>query len=246
MTACCMYPYTGETPSRRACWLRTVLGGTDLHHAAVAAAPSRRPAAAVWSGGRVVAPASPDPAMIAPQSHLAPCLAWPDSHRLPPARPRARACSHDHGTFFPGTGAAADAGSGPGEGRSLNIPWDGPGAGDGDYISALTRLVIPAAYEFGPDLVIVSAGFDAAAGDPLGGCRVTPECYGHMTALLMPVAPLVLLLEVRPLEGGSGGSGGGALGGSARVGGRAKGGSGKGGRAQCGVLCGREAWCFGC
>jgi Histone deacetylase domain len=41
----------------------------------------------------------------------------------------------------------------------------------------------------------VSAGFDAAEGDPIGGCAVTPECFGHMTALLQPVAPLVVLLE---------------------------------------------------
>ncbi|GBF97132.1 histone deacetylase [Raphidocelis subcapitata] len=102
---------------------------------------------------------------------------------------------HDGGSFFPGTGAAADAGTGAGEGFSLNVPWSGPGAGDGDYISAFTRVLLPVAYEFAPDLLIVSAGFDAAAGDPLGGCRVTPDCFGHLTALLQPVAPLVLLLE---------------------------------------------------
>lgn len=41
----------------------------------------------------------------------------------------------------------------------------------------------------------MSAGFDAAHGDPLGGCHVTPACYGHMTAVLQPIAPVVLLLE---------------------------------------------------
>eukprot|EP00877_Chromochloris_zofingiensis_P011018 jgi/Chrzof1/616/Cz01g22160.t1 len=55
--------------------------------------------------------------------------------------------------------------------------------------------LLPVAYEFSPDIIIVSAGFDAAEGDPLGGCHVSPECYGHMTALLQPIAPLVLLLE---------------------------------------------------
>lgn len=59
---------------------------------------------------------------------------------------------------------------------------------------SLTRLV-PIAYEFSPDLIIVSAGFDAAEGDPLGGCHLSPACYGHLTALLQPIAPLVLLLE---------------------------------------------------
>ena len=54
---------------------------------------------------------------------------------------------------------------------------------------------LPIAYEFKPDLIIISAGFDAAHGDPLGGCHVTPTCYGHMTAMLQPIAPLMLLLE---------------------------------------------------
>jgi histone deacetylase 6 len=54
---------------------------------------------------------------------------------------------------------------------------------------------VPIAYEFSPDLIIVSAGFDAAEGDPLGGCHLSPACYGHLTALLQPIAPLVLLLE---------------------------------------------------
>ena len=102
---------------------------------------------------------------------------------------------HDGGDFFPGTGAADEAGTGAGEGFTVNVPWGGPGAGDADYIAAFTRLLLPIAYEFGPDVIIVSAGFDAAAGDPLGGCRVSPECFGHMTALLQPVAPLALLLE---------------------------------------------------
>lgn len=51
--------------------------------------------------------------------------------------------------------------------------------------------LLPIAYEFAPSLIIVSAGFDAAHGDPLGGCHVSPACFGHMTALLQPVAPLV-------------------------------------------------------
>lgn len=54
---------------------------------------------------------------------------------------------------------------------------------------------MPVAYEFNPDLIVVSAGFDAADGDPIGQCRVTPEGFAHMTAMLKPVAPLVLLLE---------------------------------------------------
>lgn len=49
--------------------------------------------------------------------------------------------------------------------------------------------------EYAPDLVIISAGFDAAEGDPIGGCHLTPECYAHMAAQLQLVAPTVALLE---------------------------------------------------
>jgi hypothetical protein len=57
------------------------------------------------------------------------------------------------------------------------------------------QVLLPIAREFAPDIVLISAGFDAAAGDPIGGCNLTPECFGAMTAALMPVAPTVLLLE---------------------------------------------------
>lgn len=56
----------------------------------------------------------------------------------------------------------------------------------------------PIASQFNPGLVLVSAGFDAARGDPLGGYRVTPECYGHLTHMLMSLAcgRVLLILEV--------------------------------------------------
>lgn len=86
--------------------------------------------------------------------------------------------------------------------RNVNIPWRSQGMGDADYMLAFQQVVMPIAYEFDPDLVIgmselikdqsrltnvsqVSAGFDAAAGDDLGGCFVTPACYAHMTRSLM-------------------------------------------------------------
>ena len=62
------------------------------------------------------------------------------------------------------------------------------GMGDGDYMYAFQHVVMPIANSFSPDLVIVSAGFDAAAGDELGGCNVTPACYAHMTHMLMSLA----------------------------------------------------------
>jgi len=102
---------------------------------------------------------------------------------------------HDHGSFYPGTGAAHEVGTGPGRGYTVNVAWDCGGIQNGDYLAAFTHLLLPIAYEFAPDLIIVSAGFDAAEGDPIGGCRLTAECFSHMTALLKAVAPLALVLE---------------------------------------------------
>ncbi|KAF2878298.1 putative histone deacetylase [Massariosphaeria phaeospora] len=79
-------------------------------------------------------------------------------------------------------------GEGPGLGRNVNIPWADHGMGDAEYIYAFQQVVMPIATEFDPDLVIISAGFDAAEGDVLGGCHVTPACYGHMTHMLMRLA----------------------------------------------------------
>ena len=60
--------------------------------------------------------------------------------------------------------------------------------GDADYIYAFQQVVMPIATEFDPDLVIIAAGFDAAEGDMLGGCKVTPAGYAHMTHMLMSLA----------------------------------------------------------
>ena len=65
---------------------------------------------------------------------------------------------------------------------------ESPQYGDAEYVAAFERLIMPLAREFGPGLVIVSAGFDAAAGDPLGGMLVSPAGYAHMTHLLRGVA----------------------------------------------------------
>ena len=80
---------------------------------------------------------------------------------------------YDNGTFFPGRpDAGADfVGSERGEGFNVNIPWNGSGMGDTEYALAFYNIVLPIAYEFNPDLVLVSAGFDAARGDPLGRCK---------------------------------------------------------------------------
>lgn len=88
-------------------------------------------------------------------------------------------------------------GEAPGLGKTVNIPWPGPGFGDADYLYAFQKIVMPIAYEFAPDLVIISAGFDAAEGDELGQCLVTPPAYGHMTHMLCALAggKVVVALE---------------------------------------------------
>ncbi|KAF8829178.1 hypothetical protein HHX47_DHR3000684 [Lentinula edodes] len=80
---------------------------------------------------------------------------------------------------------------------SVNIPWPEKGMGDPDYIHAFQRIVMPIAMEFAPELVIISAGFDAALGDELGECKVSPAGYAHMTHMLSGLAGgrLVVALE---------------------------------------------------
>lgn len=106
---------------------------------------------------------------------------------------------YENGRFYPGTkyGALDKVGDGRGEGFLVNIPWQGAGVGDGDYVYAFRKVVIPIILEFDPDLVIVSAGFDAADGDLIGQCHVTPAGYGHLTHMLKAVArgKLTVILE---------------------------------------------------
>jgi len=78
--------------------------------------------------------------------------------------------------FYPGTGAARERGVGAGEGATLNVPLPG-GCGDDEYRRALHEEILPALAEFAPDLLLVSAGFDAWRDDPLGGMRVTQEGF---------------------------------------------------------------------
>ncbi|XP_058107920.1 histone deacetylase 15 isoform X2 [Magnolia sinica] len=106
---------------------------------------------------------------------------------------------HDYGLFYPGTGAANEVGIMGAEGYSVNVPWKRGGVGDDDYIFAFQHVVLPIALEFDPDLTIISAGFDAARGDPLGGCDVTPGGFAKMAYMLSGLSQGKLLVI---LEGG--------------------------------------------
>ena len=97
---------------------------------------------------------------------------------------------HKNGTFYPSGnyGDHLHVGTGAGEGKNINIPWPRHNMTDGDYIYAFQHVVMPVAQEFNPQLVIISAGFDAAEGDMLGACHVSPAGFAHMTHMLMSLA----------------------------------------------------------
>ncbi|KAI5902150.1 Histone deacetylase HDA1 [Candida parapsilosis] len=106
---------------------------------------------------------------------------------------------YENGKFYPGTkyGGAEQVGEGAGEGFNLNIPWRSHGMHDGDYVYAFNKVIIPVMLEYDPDLIIVSSGFDAADGDVIGACHVSPAGYGYMTHLLKAIArgKLAVILE---------------------------------------------------
>ncbi|SCV05396.1 LANO_0H06568g1_1 [Lachancea nothofagi CBS 11611] len=106
---------------------------------------------------------------------------------------------HEPGKYYPGTihGNYDRIGEGKGEGFNCNIPWPCGGLGDAEYLWAFEQVVMPMSREFQPDLVIISSGFDAADGDTIGQCHVTPSCYGHMTHMLKSLAKgnLCVVLE---------------------------------------------------
>jgi acetoin utilization deacetylase AcuC-like enzyme len=109
-------------------------------------------------------------------------------------------CSIHQWPLYPGTGAADDVGRGAGEGKTLNLPVPG-GTGDDAYVSLVEHVVVPVAREFRPELVLVSAGYDAHRDDPLADCRVTEDGFAAMTGALLRLCaelggvPLGMVLE---------------------------------------------------
>ena len=108
-------------------------------------------------------------------------------------------CSIHQSPLYPGTGPASDVGRGAGEGFTVNLPVPG-GSGDDVFLSHVEHVVRPLARAYAPDLVLLSAGYDAHADDPLAGCRVTDEGFAAMAASMRACAdelgvPLGLVLE---------------------------------------------------
>ncbi|HZO09692.1 MAG TPA: histone deacetylase [Myxococcota bacterium] len=89
--------------------------------------------------------------------------------------------------LYPGTGLARERGRGAGEGATLNCPQE-PGAGDREWLAAFEGRVLPAIEAFDPGLVIVSAGFDGHARDPLAQTRLSTAAFQTMTESVLELA----------------------------------------------------------
>jgi acetoin utilization deacetylase AcuC-like enzyme len=105
---------------------------------------------------------------------------------------------HEAG-LYPGTGRREEVGSGAGHGYTLNLPV-APGSQEREWLSLLDRVVLPAAVAFEPELVLISAGFDAHAGDPLAHCCLQSESFAAMAARVRDMTraagvPLGVVLE---------------------------------------------------
>jgi acetoin utilization deacetylase AcuC-like enzyme len=89
--------------------------------------------------------------------------------------------------LYPGTGRADETGAGSGVGATMNFPFP-PGAGRREILGAVRDGLLPAAREYRPNLVLVSAGFDSRAGDPLGRFTLTDEDFAALTEAVMEIA----------------------------------------------------------
>jgi acetoin utilization deacetylase AcuC-like enzyme len=89
--------------------------------------------------------------------------------------------------WYPGTGALEEVGEGEGEGTTVNVPLPA-GTGDGVYAQAMERIVIPSLTDFRPDLIWVSAGYDAHTRDPLAMMEMSTEGFGGLTSQLVGAA----------------------------------------------------------
>ncbi|KAG1341958.1 histone deacetylase 5 [Cocos nucifera] len=107
----------------------------------------------------------------------------------------------DFGSFYPASddGSYCMIGEGLGAGYNINVPWEQGQCGDADYVAVWDHVLLPVAESYNPDIILISAGFDAAVDDPLGGCCVTPYGYSLMLKKLMGFAQGKIVMA---LEGG--------------------------------------------
>ncbi len=109
-------------------------------------------------------------------------------------------CSIHQWPLFPGTGKETEIGKGEGKGFTRNFPLSA-GKGDETYIPLLEKEIVPLIRQYQPDLILISAGFDAHEGDPLAGMRVSDAGFARMTEILLqqvaetPVGGVLSILE---------------------------------------------------
>jgi acetoin utilization deacetylase AcuC-like enzyme len=101
--------------------------------------------------------------------------------------------------FWPGTGALDDVGEGGAEGYSINLPVPA-GAGEAAFLSLIEHVVAPVARQYRPDLILISAGYDAHRDDPLGGLALETSSFSAMSSRLRALgeelgAPVGAVLE---------------------------------------------------
>lgn len=103
--------------------------------------------------------------------------------------------------LYPGTGPVGDVGSGRGKGYTINLPVP-PGSAHDEWLSLVEHLVLPAARSFEPELVLVSAGFDAHRADPLAECRLEERSFAAMALHVRALADDLDIPLGAVLEGG--------------------------------------------
>jgi acetoin utilization deacetylase AcuC-like enzyme len=104
--------------------------------------------------------------------------------------------------FYPGTGSRPERGEGEGSGFTLNVPMPA-GTGEKEYVAAFRGEILPAIERYRPDLIIISAGFDAHRDDPLANMNLSAGSFGLLTSLVMETAEKVCNGRiVSVLEGG--------------------------------------------
>jgi len=97
-------------------------------------------------------------------------------------------CFSTHALYaFPGTGSPERVGTGEGKGYNINVPLPS-GADDAAIIQAFEEHLLPTAEKFQPDLILISAGFDARKGDPLGDFNITDRGFVELTRMMMGLA----------------------------------------------------------
>jgi acetoin utilization deacetylase AcuC-like enzyme len=117
------------------------------------------------------------------------------------ASPEVLFASIHQSPLYPGSGPLSDVGSGSGEGYSINLPVP-PGSGDDEWLALVEHVVVPAARAFEPQLVLVSAGFDAHGRDPLGMCELSEASFAAMARYVREVADSFGAPVGAVLEGG--------------------------------------------